>query len=174
MTAGKALLDAPILIEIQTRNPAMKTPLRGSCQCGAVTYSVNADPVFTYACHCRNCQKRTGSAFSMGMVVAAAALEMKGELTSWSRVSDEGNTNTRYSCARCGNIMYGIGENAPDLAKLQAGTLEETGTVEPEVHLWTSRKQPWLTLPARVRQFETQPDDPLVLLQAALDYRAQR
>ncbi len=85
----------------------------------------------------------------------------------------QGNTNTRYSCAGCGNIIYGIGKSNPELAKLQAGTLQDTSAVKPEVHIWTSKKQPWLILSSRVRQFETQPEDGLALLQAALDYRAQ-
>lgn len=151
----------------------MNVPLSGSCQCGAVTYTVSAEPLFTYACHCSSCQKRTGSAFSLGLVIATDALALKGPLTPWSRTSEQGHTNTRYSCASCGNIIYGIGDNTPELAKLQAGTLEDTGAVEPEVHMWTIKKQPWLTLPAGVHQFETQPEDGLALLQAALDYRAQ-
>ena len=151
----------------------MQTPLKGSCQCGAVTYTVSAEPLFTYACHCHSCQKRTGSAFSMGLVIATETLELEGALTTWSRVSEQGNTNTRYSCASCGNIMYGIGDTSPELAKLQAGTLEDTSEVEPEVHMWTITKQPWLVLPELVRKFETQPDDGLELFQAAMDYRAQ-
>tara|TARA_R110002073_G_scaffold26135_3_gene85921 strand:- start:856 stop:1314 length:459 start_codon:yes stop_codon:yes gene_type:complete len=151
----------------------MHTPLRGSCQCGAITYTVSAEPLFTYACHCHSCQKRTGSAFSLGLVIATDTLHLEGALTSWNRVSEQGNNNTRYSCANCGNIIYGIGDTSPELAKLQAGTLEDTSEVEPEVHMWTVSRQPWLVLPERVRQFETQPEDGLALLQAALDYRAQ-
>ena len=151
----------------------MKIPFSGSCQCGAINYAVNTEPLFTYACHCSSCQKRTGSAFSLGLVIATAALQLDGTLTAWSRVSQEGTTNTRYSCADCGNIIYGIGDNAPELAKLQAGTLEDTSAVEPEVHMWTVRKQPWVRLPSRVHQFETPPEDPLALLQAALDYRTE-
>lgn len=151
----------------------MNTPWSGSCQCGAVTYTVNADPLFTYACHCSSCQKRTGSAFSMGLIIPTAAMDLKGALTAWTRISEQGNANTRYSCASCGNIIYGIGESNPELAKLQAGTLEDTRAVEPEVHIWTVNKQRWLALPSRVPQFETQPEDTLELLQAALDYRAQ-
>ncbi len=151
----------------------MNIPLNGSCQCGAITYTVSAEPLFTYACHCNSCQKRTGSAFSLGLVIATEAMDLKGALTAWSRVSEQGNTNTRYSCASCGNIIYGIGDSNPELAKLQAGTLEDTSAVEPEVHIWTSRKQPWLTLPDRAPRFETQPESGLALLQAAMDYRAQ-
>ncbi|CAA0112294.1 Glutathione-dependent formaldehyde-activating enzyme [Halioglobus japonicus] len=151
----------------------MNTPLSGSCQCGAVTYTVSAEPLFTYACHCHSCQKRTGSAFSLGLVIATETLDLEGALTPWKRVSEQGNSNTRYSCASCGNIIYGIGDTSPELAKLQAGTLEDTSAVEPEVHMWTVTKQPWIVLPEHVQQFETQPEDGLALLQAALDYRAK-
>ncbi len=150
----------------------MQIPLKGSCQCGAVTYTVSAEPLFTYACHCHSCQKRTGSAFSLGLVIATEALRLEGALTPWSRVSEQGATNTRYSCASCGNIIYGIGDTNPELAKLQPGTLEDTSAVEPEVHMWTVSMQPWLVLPERVHKFETQPDDGLALFQAAMDYRA--
>jgi hypothetical protein len=151
----------------------MQTPLRGSCQCGAVTYTVSAEPLFTYACHCHSCQKRTGSAFSLGLVITTDSLQLEGALTPWSRISEQGNNNTRYSCASCGNIIYGIGDTSPELAKLQAGTLEDTSEVEPEVHMWAVTKQPWLVLPEHVKQFETQPDDGLALFQAAMDYRAK-
>ena len=137
-----------------------------------MTYTVSAEPLFTYACHCHSCQQRTGSAFSMGLVISVAALEAKGELTAWNRISDQGNSNTRYSCSSCGNIIYGLSDNSPELAKLQAGTLDDTREVEPEIHMWTGNMQSWLVLPPGIRQFETQPDDPLELLQAALDYRA--
>ena len=152
----------------------LKTPLKGSCQCGGISWTVSADPLFTYACHCRSCQKRTGSAFSLGLVVATDSLDVQGALTQWSRVSAEGNTNTRYSCADCGNIIYGIGNTSPELAKVQAGTLEDTRSVEPEVHLWITHKQPWVNLPPDASTFDTQPEEALAILQAALDFRAQK
>ena len=150
----------------------MTTALTGRCQCGAISYSITAEPVFTYACHCGNCQKRTGSAFSMGTVILTESLQLEGELTAWSRTSDKGTTNTRYSCADCGNIIYGIADNSASFAKLQTGTLDDTRNLEPEVHIWTRNKQAWLTLPDRVPQFQTQPEELSALLQPALDYRA--
>ena len=150
----------------------MDIPMTGRCQCGAITYTLRAEPVFNYACHCGSCQKRTGSAFSMGLVVPTEALEVEGDLTPWTRRSDKGQTNTRYSCAACGNIIYGVGEANPELAKLQPGTLDDTSDVEPDVHIWTSRKQPWLSLPEGAPDFPTEPADPAELLQAALAYRS--
>lgn len=149
----------------------MNAPVAGSCQCGAVTLTVRSEPLFTYACFCTSCQKRTGSAFSMGLILPVNALDVVGELTAWSRTSDRGQTNTRYSCAECGNIIYGVDDSGMNLAKLQAGLLDDTSGVEPEVYLFARSKQPWVTLPDRARPFETQPDDPMALLQAAQAYR---
>lgn len=152
----------------------MDNKLTGSCQCGAVTFSLEAPALLTYACFCHSCQKRTGSAFSMGLIVPIDALRVTGELSAWSRTSDQGVTNTRYSCADCGNIIYGTGESSPELAKLQAGLLEDTSTLEPEVYIWARSKQAWLTLPGRARPFDTQPDNPMELLQAAQAYRERK
>lgn len=149
----------------------MDIPLQGSCECGAVSFAVPTEPLLTYACFCTNCQKRTGSAFSMGLIVPVDALQVNGELTAWSRTSDRGRTNTRYSCAGCGNIIYGVDDSGMNLAKLQAGLLDDTCGVEPEVYLFARSKPSWLTLPDRARPFETQPDDPMALLQAAQAYR---
>jgi len=149
----------------------MDKPQKGSCQCGKVTLSISSPPLVTYACFCTSCQKRTGSAFSMGLIVPTDALQVEGELSAWSRGSDEGNTNTRYSCADCGNIIYGVGDSAPTLAKVQAGLLEDTSEIEPEVYIFARSKQPWVTLPAKARPFDTQPSDSMELLQAAQAYR---
>ena len=65
----------------------------GTCNCGQVTYKVTGEPTFTYVCRCANCQKRSGSAFGMGMSVPVDNLQVEGELTCWERVSDEGNRN---------------------------------------------------------------------------------
>jgi hypothetical protein len=149
----------------------MSTGLTGSCQCGAITLTVAVPPLLTYACFCNSCQKRTGSAFSMGLIVPTEALEVAGELTSWSRQSDKGTTNTRYSCADCGNIIYGVDDSGMGLAKLQAGLLEDTSEVEPEVYLFARSKQPWVSLPHNARPFDTQPEDPMEMLAAAQAYR---
>ena len=146
----------------------------GSCQCGAITLSVDVPALLTYACFCSSCQKRTGSAFSMGLIVPTEALEVSGELTSWTRQSDKGTNNTRYSCADCGNIIYGVDDSGMGLAKLQAGLLEDTSEVEPEVYLFARSKQPWVSLPHNARAFDTQPEDPMAMLAAAQAYREAR
>ena len=146
---------------------------RGGCQCQAVRYRVAGDPLMTYACHCMGCQKRTGSAFSLGAIYPATALHLEGELVSWARTSDDGSTNTRFSCAACGNVIYGIGEATADFIKLQPGTLDDTGAVAPDAHIWTCSAQPWVRLPEGVPAWETQPDNLFDVYAAVLERRGQ-
>jgi hypothetical protein len=143
----------------------------GGCQCGGVRYVFDGEPLMTYACHCRDCQRRTGSAFSEGVLVAAAQLSIEGKLTAWRRSSDTGVEKVRHSCAGCGNIIYGTAANMPGLMLLQAGTLDNTRAVHPEVHLWLQSVQPWLVLPAGVPSWQTQPEDLTELIQVAQAYR---
>lgn len=152
----------------------MQIPASATCQCGQVRLQLNSEPLFVYACHCTSCQKRTGSAFSMGIMALDETVDIRGELSSWERTADTGQVNTRYSCSECGNIIYGVGTLAPRVLKLQAGLLDDTRDLEPEVHIWTRSAQAWVILPKGVPKFSRQPEDPLALLSAAADYRQQR
>ena len=134
----------------------MKT---GCCQCGAIKYQLESEPLMTYACHCKDCQKRTGSAFSMGVIFPTESLDLSGELTAWDRISDDGNANTRYSCSQCGNVIYGASTASPQAIKLQAGTLDDTQNVKPDVHIWAESAQAWVNIPSEDLRYDTQPDN---------------
>ena len=152
----------------------MDTVYTGRCNCGQVTYKFVGEPSFIYVCHCGNCQKRSGSAFGMGISVPVANLTVKGELACWERVSDEGNRNPRYSCPTCANVIYGLGAYTPGLAKLMPGTLDVTADLQPDVHIWTSSAQRWVHIPAEIPQYATQPisvDEAMELIYA---YRRRR
>jgi hypothetical protein len=133
--------------------------LSGECNCGTVTYEVFRAPLLTYVCHCGNCQKRSGNGFGMGIVVPVDDLKVNGELSCWERVSDVGNRNPRYSCATCGNVIYGLGAYTPGLAKVMPGTLINTQGIRPDVHIWTSSAQEWIKIPSDVLQYLEQPED---------------
>jgi hypothetical protein len=143
----------------------------GACQCGGVRYVFDGEPLMTYACHCRDCQRRTGSAFSEGMLVSADQISIEGDLSAWQRISDTGVEKTRQSCASCGNIIFGTAGNLPGLLLLQAGTLDDTSAVHPEMHMWLQSAQPWVVLPPGVPSWQTQADDMMKMLQAAIKYR---
>ena len=143
----------------------------GGCQCESVRYVFEGEPLMTYACHCRDCQRRTGSAFSEGILILADQIVLEGEMSSWQRKSDTDVAKLRHSCASCGNIIYGTADNMTGLWLLQAGTLDDTSAVQPEMHMWIQSAQPWITLPEGVPFWETQADDLAEMLQAAVGYR---
>ena len=145
----------------------------GGCQCNGVRYQVAGEPLMTYACYCHGCQKRTGSAFSLGAIYPASALQLEGELVPFERRSDDGSSNTRYSCAACGNVIYGVGEATADFIKLQPGTLDDPANVVPDAHIWTGSAQRWIELPDNALTWETQPDNLFDVYTAVLERRDQ-
>ena len=163
-----------IVAETAREETTVTTRHSGRCNCGQVTYEILGEPTFTYVCHCANCQKRSGSAFGMGLSVPVEQLDVQGELVCWERVSDEGNRNPRYSCPVCANVIYGLGAYTPGLAKVMPGTLDDTANLEPDIHIWTEMAQKWVHIPPEVPQYRKQPDsidEAMALIEA---YRLQR
>ena len=111
----------------------------------------------TYARRCRDCQKRTGGAFSMVTIYPLSAFSVTGELSAWERRSEDGTVNTRYSCARCGNVIYVMGDSTPDLIKLQPGTLEDQAGISVDAHIGVRSVQHWVSLPVHTLRYETRP-----------------
>ncbi|MDH4108642.1 MAG: GFA family protein [Gammaproteobacteria bacterium] len=148
----------------------MRLPLTGNCQCGSVRYEVSKAPIVTVACHCRDCQKLSASAFSITMVIPADAFRLlSGELAAFERPTDSGGTAVCYFCPTCSNRVYHVDPGRPAYFRLKPGGLDDTSQIMPEAHVWTSRAQPWFTFPEGVPTYETQPD-----LQEFLAERARR
>ena len=134
-----------------------KYPISGKCQCGQITYEINKDPLFVGVCHCKECQKLSASAFSMTMLLSHDAINFKGELKIWERPTDSGNINRAFFCSNCGNRIYHINPEHPDVIKLKPGTLDSTSWLQPQAHFWVSQKQHWVTIEDGIDQHETQP-----------------
>lgn len=132
-------------------------PMHGSCQCGSVTYVLREPPLKVVACHCKQCQKLSTSAFSITAVVKASAIEFKGEMKEWRRMADSGNVNAAKFCPECGNRMYHFNPDEPDLIKLKPANLSDTSMIEPTAHVWVSEKQGWFHIPDGVAVFDKQP-----------------
>jgi hypothetical protein len=141
----------------------MKLPLTGGCQCGALRYEISEAPVATYLCHCTECQRVTGSAFSMAILVRDAAFHVaRGEPQPIERSADSGRTVTRWHCPECASwicngAIPGIGRSGP-VRRVRPGTLDDRSWLRPTAHFWTRSKQPWFVLPSGDQAFETQPD----------------
>jgi hypothetical protein len=131
-------------------------PLAGGCACGAIRYEITAMPLLLYACHCTDCQRRSGSAFALNMPVATKALRIvKGTPKGWR----SGSTTTSWFCGNCGCRIYGERDKRPDAMTLRAGTLDDTSWLRPAAHLFTRSAQPWENLAGEAACFETTPGE---------------
>lgn len=124
----------------------MTTPLTGGCLCGAVRYSINAEPLMQAVCHCKNCQKQAGSAWSMIAGVPEAALTVTGEPKTYEDHGDSGGAVLRQFCGNCGSPLFSRVASAPGLVFVKAGTLDDTSGFRPQVQVWTQSKQDWVDL----------------------------
>jgi hypothetical protein len=122
----------------------MKLPLTGGCQCGAVRYEITAEPLTVVACHCKECQKQSASAFGMTVMVPRVALTItRGEPRYWERTADSGNVVGAAFCETCGGRLYHVPSNKA-LLNIKAGTLDDASWISPVAHIWTETAQPWL------------------------------
>lgn len=135
----------------------MPYPMTGSCQCGRVEYELRQPPLAIAACHCRQCQKLSTSAFSISAMVSADDLTVTGELAEWSRVADSGETVVARFCPVCGNHIYHYNPDKPQHRMLKPSTLSDTDIINPAIHVWISEKQDWFQIPEGVACHETQP-----------------
>lgn len=136
----------------------MKLPQTGGCQCGAIRYEIAAAPRLVYTCHCTECQRQTGSAFSLAIVVPDRAFRLTGpEPRQLQRMADSGRVVTRRVCPECATWICGASSADDGLHRVRAGTLDDTSWLRPTMHFWTRSKQPWVALPEGDPVFETQP-----------------
>ena len=142
----------------------MKLPQTGGCNCSKLRYEITEAPRLTYACHCVDCQRMTGSAFSMAVVVSEGVFRLSGtEPRAIQRTADSGRVTNRWVCPECGSwISSGAKPGSATSGTprvVRAGTLDDTSWLRPTVHFWTRSKQSWIVLPEGSRSFETQPDN---------------
>jgi hypothetical protein len=119
--------------------------LTGRCLCGSVEYRADAEPVVQAVCHCTDCQRQTGTAFSAVVGVPRTALTVEGDtLSSFTTTGEEHGTGTeRQFCSACGSPIVSLVEALPDLAFLKAGTLDDVSWFEPVAEVWSRSAQPW-------------------------------
>ena len=127
--------------------------IEGGCLCGQVRFSSEAGAVFQAVCHCRDCQKQSGTAYSVVVGVPAAALEVTGETASYEGAGDSGGKVERVFCPRCGSPILTRADAAPGLAILKAGVLDDTSWVQPQVHVWAQSAMACTAIPEGVPAF---------------------
>jgi hypothetical protein len=138
----------------------MELPLRGGCICGAIRYEISQEPLRVYACHCMDCQRFTGSAFAVGVVVPAEAFQLTGLETRLvpNGITEGGRLKRVAACPECGTRLFG--DLRPDwhrkdmVRTVLGGTLDDTSWLRPTIHVWTRSAQPWVILPVGSTVYE--------------------
>jgi hypothetical protein len=117
----------------------MTTRATGRCLCGAVTYQaeIPEKPVYAGLCHCRDCQRYTGTAFASSVMVPKAGVTIEGELRFYASKTERGTTMERGFCPICGSGVLYRSDAWPDQYVLAAGTLDDPGLFKPRVNLFT-------------------------------------
>ncbi|HVH52138.1 MAG TPA: GFA family protein, partial [Gaiellaceae bacterium] len=128
----------------------MSATREGGCACGAVRYRLNDEPLFTHCCHCLNCQRQTGSAFVINLLIEADRVELlSGEPYAVDVPRDDGTAQRIYRCPDCQVAVYSE-YTWPELLFVRGGTLDDPSSVSPDVHISTKSKQSWVELPESV------------------------
>ncbi|WP_271438217.1 GFA family protein [Pontixanthobacter luteolus] len=122
----------------------MTQHLEGRCLCGAISYSVAGEPAGQLVCHCRDCQRQTGSACSTIMGVPAVALTINGEPSVFQHEGESGRSVKRFFCGDCGSPLFTEAEASPGVMWVKTGTLDNPDAFTPQVHIWCASKQSWL------------------------------
>jgi|tagenome__1003787_1003787.scaffolds.fasta_scaffold20242493_2 hypothetical protein len=123
--------------------------LDGRCLCGQVTYTVSGEePVMTAICHCTECQRQTGTAYSIVVAVDREEFAVEGaSLSTFQTIgTDHGLPVDRQFCSNCGSPIVSLLELMPDFAFIKAGTLDDASWLEPEAEAWCESALPWVGL----------------------------
>ena len=122
----------------------------GGCSCGQVRYRLTSEPLFVHCCHCLNCQRQTGSAFVINMLIETDRVELlAGQPQRVDAPRDDGSHQQIFRCPTCQVALFSHYGHA-GVAFVRAGTLDDPSSVAPDVHIYTRSKLPWVTLPDSV------------------------
>ncbi|HEY2010152.1 MAG TPA: GFA family protein [Rhizomicrobium sp.] len=128
--------------------------MEGGCACRSVRYRVTAPPLIVHCCHCRWCQRETGSAFVINAVVETLHLQVTGQTVEVDTPSLSGKGQKIVRCPTCQVALWShYPGGGRTLAFVRVGTLDDPGAVPPDVHIYTASKQPWVRLPEDARAF---------------------
>lgn len=148
------------------------TALCGGCACGAVRYRLASAPMFVHCCHCRDCQRQTGSAFVLNALIETDRILLDGDAPRPVALrTDSGRPHEAYRCRGCGIAVWSDYGHRPGLRFVRVGTLDDPAMLTPDVHIFTRSRLPWVALPAGVPAFAAFYDTALVWPAASLARR---
>jgi len=141
----------------------------GGCACGAVRYRLASEPLFVHCCHCLNCQRQTGSAFVVNVLIEGDRIQfVAGEPQPVDVQRDDGSKQRIYRCPDCQVAIFSE-YGGPAVRFVRAGTLDEPRGVTPDVHIYTKSKVGWVVLPDGAPAFDEYYDSKTLWPAASLE-----
>jgi hypothetical protein len=152
-------------------NP-MSERLEGGCACGAVRYRLESAPMFVHCCHCRDCQRQTGSAFVLNALIETDRITvLAGDPEPVPVPTDSGRPHDIWRCRTCRTALWSDYGGRAALRFVRVGTLDDAAALPPDVHIYTRSKLPWITLRKEVPAFEVYYDSQSLWPAASLERR---
>ena len=150
----------------------MTDTLEGGCACGHLRYRMRTMPMFVHCCHCKDCQRQTGSAFVLNALIETDRIDLRsGTPAPHAMPTDSGRPHTVFRCPDCGTAVWSEYGGLKTLRFVRVGTLDEPSSLPPDVHIYTRSKLPWITLPETVPAFEAYYDSRKLWPAASLERR---
>ena len=146
----------------------------GHCTCGAVRYRLTGTPLFVHCCHCRWCQRETGASFALNAMIESDRVELlQGDVETLDTPSASGKGQRIVRCLRCRVALWSHYAGMGTLASfVRVGTLDDPDRFPPDIHIFTSSKQPWVVLPEGVPAVPEYYDREAFWPRASLERRA--
>jgi len=135
-------------------------PVEGGCQCGAVRYRLKAAPLGVYACHCKDCQRFSGTTHTLTMMMNAGDVELlQGTLVAFDKAADSGRVVRMQGCIACGTKVWNEPLSSTGMLNVKPGTLDDMSWARPVGHIWTDSAVAWDIIDTRGPVFGGQPAD---------------
>jgi hypothetical protein len=131
--------------------------ITGGCLCGTVRYTAEADPTSATVCHCRDCQKFTGSAFAALVLVPKEALTLEGKLKTFSSIGGSGNPILRHFCPECGSSVAEEPGARPGVVVLNVGTFDDPAIAKPGREIFRGDALSWVHVDGEIPRFAKRP-----------------
>ena len=124
----------------------MEKNIAGGCLCGRIRYTSKTEPGLTAVCHCPDCQRQTGTAFSIVVALPLSALSINSEPATFTTTGETGEKVRRCFCRDCGSPIYSQPDAMAGMIFLKAGTLDDTSWLKPDLEMFRDTSQSWCEL----------------------------
>jgi len=129
----------------------------GHCLCGAVSYTVKAPPARMAQCHCKDCQRASGTGHMSLAFFKEDDVHIEGETASFAVTADSGNVNTRHFCPKCGSRIFGRNSARPGVVGIAVGCVDDHAWFEPGAVVYAAQRPKWDVTSEEIPNFDAMP-----------------